>query len=132
MNGTLFLSQASLDQWLEAGHVDMGQDSLIFTADQSKYAAVPAVRFLELVDGQDAQKLLGKVKAVEALRLGGAEISLGAVVLAETAYQVEEGFMLTVPLPERSNARPPTKPAPAKPNGQEADLLAQFILNKLS
>lgn len=131
MNGTLFLPQANLDPWLEAGDVDMGQDALVFTADHARYPAVPAVRFIQVVDGQDTHALLGKVKAVEALRLGGAEISLGAVVMGETAYQVEEGFMLTVPLPAPA-ASAPQKPAAAKPSGQEADLLAQFILNKLS
>ena len=105
----------------------------MFTADGARFPAVQAVRFTELVDGQDAHKLVGKVKAVEALRLGGAEISLGAVVMGDTAYQVEEGFMLAVPLPAATVPRPPSqKAAPAKPGGQEADLLAQFILNKLS
>jgi len=131
MNAVLFLPQASLDRWLDEGHVDMGNDALIFTADHASFPAVSAVHFTQLVDGQDTQKLVGKVKAVEALRLSGAEVSLGAVVLGESAYQTEDGFMLTVPLPERASARPASKPA-ANASGQEADLLAQFILDKLS
>lgn len=128
MTGALFLPQANLDQWLDEGHVDMGQDALIFTADRTEFPLVPAVRFKAVVDGGDAKGLIGKVKAVEALRMGGAEVDVGAVVLGESAYEVEDGFMVTVQLPDRA-----PKAAAAKPKGgQEADLLAQFILNKLS
>jgi hypothetical protein len=126
MTGALFLPQPSLNAWLEDGHVDMGHDALIFTADRTQIPAVPAVRFAQLVDGQDGQRLMGKVKAVEALRLIGGEVSLGTVMLGDAAYQVDEGYLLTVELPARA-ARPPPKGS-----GQEADLLAQFILNKLS
>lgn len=129
MNAVLFLPQKSLDAWLEDGRVDLGGDALIFTADHSKFPVVPAVHLTEVVDGQDAQKLVGKVKAVEALRLSGAEISMGAVVLGETAYQTVDGFMVTVPVADQAAANP-AKPA-AKAGG-EADLLAQFILDKLS
>lgn len=129
MTGALFLPQASLDAWLNDGHVDMGQDALIFTADRSQVPMHPAVRFAQLVDGKDAQQLVGKVKAVDALRELGGEVSLGTVMLGDAAYQVDEGFLLTVELPAKgaSSARPASKAA-----GQEADLLAQFILNKLS
>jgi hypothetical protein len=129
MTGVLFLSQSHLDRWLESGQIDMGQGALTVASDKSSYPVVPAVHFKSVVDGQDGPKLVGKVKAVEALRLGGAEISLGAVVLGESAYEVEEGFMVTVQLPP--SARPGSRPGP-KASGQEADLLAQFILNKLS
>ena len=131
MTGVLFLTQNNLNTWLENGDVDMGQDALIFTADKSSYPMVSAVHFKKVVDGVDGQKLVGKVKATEALRLGGAEISMGAVVLGEAAYEVDDGFMLTVQLPDRPAGRPPSRAVP-KANGQEADLLAQFILNKLS
>jgi len=131
MTGVLFLSQAQLDTWLNTGLVDMAQETLTVTADNATFPIVPAVHVKSVVDGQDSQKLVGKVKAVEALRMGGAEISLGAVVLGETAYEVDDGFMVTVQLPDRPSARPPSKPTPAKQGG-EADLLAQFILNKLS
>jgi hypothetical protein len=131
MTGVLFLSQASLDQWLEGGQADLGHDTLTFTADKSSVPLVNAVHLTKVVDGPDGAKLLGKVKAVEALRMGGADISLGTVVMADTTYEVTEGYMVTVQLPERPGARPPSRPV-QKANGQEADLLAQFILNKLS
>lgn len=130
MTGVLYLPQATLDTWLEAGHVDLGSETLIFTGDQSTFPVVSAVWFKSLIEGQDVQKLLGKVRAVEALRMGGAEVSMGTVVLADTAYEVDDGFMVSVPLPS-TPARPPSKPSP-QVSGQEADLLAQFILGKLS
>jgi hypothetical protein len=133
MNGVLFLAQNQLDAWLDEGHVDMGADVLIFTADRSEIPMVPAVRFLKAVDGADPNKLLGKVKAVEAMRMGGAEVSQGAVVLGDVGYEVEDGYMLTVPMVAPA-ARPATlgKLPAAKPSGKEADMLAQFILDKLS
>ena len=134
MNGVLFLPQAKLDSWLDEGQVDMGQDALIFTADNSQVPMVPAVRFTKAVDGADPNKLLGKVKAIEAMRMGGAEVSTGAVVLGDVGYEVEDGFMLTVPMVAPATRAPQTQgrmPA-AKPSGKEADMLAQFILDKLS
>jgi hypothetical protein len=134
MNGVLFLPQSKLDAWLDEGQVDMGQDTLIFTADRSEIPMVPAVRFTKAVDGADPNKLVGKVKAVEAMRLGGAEVTAGAVVLGEVGYEVEDGFMLTVPMVAAGPRGPTTQsklPA-AKPSGKEADMLAQFILDKLS
>jgi len=130
MTGVLYLPQATLDVWLEAGHVDLGTETLIFTADQATFPVVSAVWFKNLIEGEDQQKLLGKVRAVEALRMGGAEVSMGTVVLADTAYEVDDGFMVSVPLPSAA-ARPQSKAAP-QVSGQEADLLAQFILGKLS
>ena len=131
MTGVLFLSQAQLDTWLNSGLVELAQETLTVTADNATFPVVSAVHVKAVVDGSDGPKLVGKVKAVEALRMGGAEISMGAVVMGDTAYEVEDGFMVTVQLPDRPNARPPSKPAPAAKGG-EADLLAQFILNKLS
>jgi len=131
MTGVLFLSQSQLDTWLNAGLVELAQDTLTVTADNASFPVVPAVHVKAVVDGTDSAKLVGKVKAVEALRMGGAEISLGAVVLGDSAYEVDDGFMVTLQLPDRPSPRPPSKPAPTAKGG-EADLLAQFILNKLS
>jgi hypothetical protein len=129
MNSVLFLSQKDLDHWLDEGHVDMAQESMIFTSDKSQVAVIPAVRFMKIVAGTDQHKLIGKVKAVEVMRMGGADCSLGAVVLPDAAYEVEDGFMVTVPT---ATTAPAASPAAAKPAGKEADLLAQFILDKLS
>jgi hypothetical protein len=137
MNGVLFLPQSQLDLWLDGGQVDMGNDTLIFTENRSELPLVGAVRFLKVVAGQDTHKLTGKVKALEALRMGGAEISTGAVILGEVAYETEDGFMLTVPMQAPAKARSPMTQgrmaaAPKANSGKEADLLAQFILDKLS
>lgn len=133
MNGVLFLAQGQLDGWLDEGVVDMGNETLIFPDEGAEFPMAAAVRFVSVVDGSDQNKLLGKVKSIDALRMGGAEVSVGAVVLGEAAYEVEEGFMLTVPAhaPKVTVPSMAAKPA-SKASGREADLLAQFILDKLS
>jgi hypothetical protein len=132
MNGVLFLPQSQLDHWLDEGQVDMGNETLIFTGDQTEFPLVPAIHFRRVVEGNDSHRLLNKVKSVEAMRMGGAEVSLGAVVLGEVAYEVEDGFMITVPMVSSAKPQTQSKLAAAKPSGKEADLLAQFILDKLS
>ena len=132
MNGVLFLPQTTLDQWLDQGQVDMGNDSLIFTQDRSELPSVPAIKFSKVVAGTDTHKLVGKVKSTEAMRMGGAEISMGAVIMGEVAYETEDGFMLTVQMVQPGVKSNTQGRMAAAPKGKEADLLAQFILDKLS
>ena len=98
MNSVLFLSQKDLDHWLDEGHVDMAQESVDLHLGQEPGGGDPCGSVHEeIVAGTDQHKLIGKVKAVEVMRMGGADCSLGAVVLPDAAYEVEDGFMVTVP-----------------------------------
>ncbi|MHB8878371.1 MAG: hypothetical protein ACYC8T_32145, partial [Myxococcaceae bacterium] len=77
-----------------------------------------------LVTGADDHKLLSKVKTDEQLHALGAEHMSDSVLIGETAYEVTQGFITEVAPP------PPGKAA--KPASPDADLLAAFLLDKMS
>ena len=54
----------------------------------------PAVRFISVAgDDEDAHNLLGRVKDLETLTQAGADQYMDSVILGETAYDVEAGFV---------------------------------------
>jgi len=67
---------------------------------------VPGCYFKEVQAGSDAVfKLLGKVKAKAAVSALGAEMYMNSVILGETAYEVEVGFVAKPvgnPIPDAS------------------------------
>lgn len=116
-----FLPQTQLEEWALSDQADLKEGKLVFAADKAGFSATPAVHFQKLVTGADDQKLLAKVKTDAQLEKLGAEHMADSVILGETAYEVATGYLVDVP---------GKAPAPAKKN-TEADLLADFLLNKL-
>jgi hypothetical protein len=105
MQGLLFVAQATLDAWVEQGQVTLEGDVLTVEAGEggATYVLRPAVRFVKLVGAaSDPHALLGKVKAIEALRAIGAEHLDASVVLGDVAYEVEPGFLAE----PRADSRP--------------------------
>jgi hypothetical protein len=134
MSALLFVSQATLDAWADAGKVDLDGDAMTLPAGGGplRYALVPAVHFLHVVGADaDPHGLVARVKSDAKLRALGGEWLGHSVVLGDVAYEVEPGF-----LAELGEAPGDTAAAGAPGQGAderaEAHALARFLLENLS
>lgn len=117
----LFLPQNLLEEWALGDQADVRDGQLLLKGEAASYPVAQAVHFKALVSGDDAHKLVTKVKTQEQLQDLGAEQMMESVLLGETAYEVEPGYLVSVPEAEVSASSAPQT---------DADLLAAFFLNK--
>lgn len=100
MASFLFVSQAMLDSWAEQGKIDIaGNTMTILTGGGAgrAYALEPAVRFMKILSSEtDPHALLAKVKTPSQLKELGAEHMGDSVVLGDSAYEVQPGFLAEV------------------------------------
>jgi hypothetical protein len=133
MSGLLFVSQAMLDSWAEAGKIDFVGNVMTLLAGEGKgrsYALEPAVRFLKVLgDEKDPNGLLHKVKSAAQLRELGAEPAGDSCILGDVAYEVQPGFLAeAAALQAAASARPDATKAeaavqaPGGPARKEADV----------
>jgi hypothetical protein len=115
----LFLPQSLLEEWALSEQADLRDDALFVPAEDKTYPLTAAVHFKALASGEDDGKLLSKVKTHAQLEELSAEHMMGSVLLGETAYEVDDGYVVTVPDPAVSQLPP-----------ADADLLAAFLLQK--
>src|SRR5437763_1244283 len=146
----LFVPQSVLDKWSEQGRIEVDGNVLTILGEQKSFALTPAVRFLKMEAGDDKAGLLSKVKTTDALKQMGGEHYMESVILGESAYQVQQGFLADANALRRAAAvssppAPKAAPAPAavaakpappaaaekKEPEQEKDMLAQFLLDNL-
>jgi hypothetical protein len=135
MSGLLFVSQAMLDSWAEAGKIDFVGNVMTLLAGDGKgrsYALEPAVRFLKVLgDEKDPNGLLHKVKSATQLRELGAEPAGDSCILGDVGYEVQPGFLAEAsalqaaasakPGAPAQQAAPAAAQAPAAPAGKGAD-----------
>lgn len=131
-----FLPQATLDGWVDQGKVDVIADHLIDQASRDEFPMREALHFVKLESGTDAEKLLRKVKSIEAVRAMGAEHYMTSVILGDDVYQVEVGWLAeesTAPAraPSPAARSAPKKESNAKEHDEDADMLAKLLLDKL-
>ncbi len=90
----LFISQQRLDSWTEEEKVKLEGDTLFLNEMGRSFSIKTGVRFMN-VSGSDADPhdLLGKVKDEEELVEMGAEHYMTSVILGDTAYDVQVGFV---------------------------------------
>ncbi|TMA18029.1 MAG: hypothetical protein E6J88_19885 [Deltaproteobacteria bacterium] len=152
----LFVPQSVLDKWSEQGRIQVDGNVLTILGEGKNFALTSAVRFMKMEAGDDNAGLLQKVKTTDALKQMGAEHYMESVILGESAYQVQQGFLADANALRRaaaaSQAAAAAKAAPAgapKPAGNaapapqaaaksqeeknagEQDMLAQFLLDNL-
>ena len=150
----LFVPQSVLDKWSEQGRIQVDGNVLTILGEQKSFALTSAVRFIKMEAGDDNAGLLAKVKTTDALKQMGAEHYMESVLLGESAYQVQQGFLADAnalrraaaasqPQPPAAGAAPAAKGNPdANPasgsqgtqdekKGAEQDMLAQFLLDHL-
>lgn len=121
----LFLPQNKLEEWALEDKADLKEGKLVVAGEKTQYQVTPAVHFIKIVAGADERKLVAKVKTEEQLAQLGAEHLSDSVVLGESAYEVVPGYVAEVPAPAAGKGD-------KKQSNPEADLLAAFILNKMS
>ena len=138
----LFVPQSMLDKWVDHGRVDVKGRVLTLLREKKSFQLTGAVRFVALEAGDDRAKLLGKVKTVEALKQMGAEHYMESVILGDSAYKVQQGFLAEANALRRAvGVKPPAagqptgtkggaQKQPGAPGGEQ-DLLAQFLLENL-
>ncbi len=118
----LFLSQATLEEWALADKADVQEKHLVIRGEPARLPVEDAVHVARLVTGADEQKLLHKVKTIAQLDALSAEQLADSVLLGESAYDVQRGYLVQLPDADFAAALKPEK---------ETDLLAQFLLDKL-
>jgi hypothetical protein len=129
MSELLFVSQATLEAWMEADKVRFEDNLLTLLADQATYELAPAVRILGLLDGDDSAGLVGQVQTVAELAAINAEQYRDSVILGDTAYQCEEGFVGT----RQGGANRLVQAPESSPDRERSDmdLLTEFMLKNL-
>ena len=148
----LFVPQSVLDKWSEQGRIQVDGNVLTILGEQKSFALTSAVRFIKMEAGEDTAGLLAKVKTTDALKQMGAEHYMESVILGESAYQVQMGFLADANALRRAATasqagastpgQPPAPPGPAGANpapgaqpgekkGEDQDMLAQFLLDHL-
>lgn len=88
-----FISQEVLDSWLSAEKVSLEGEVLHLLGTSIYLRLTPGCHFKGVQAGNDEPALLGKVKAKAAVTAMGAEMYLDSVILGETAYEIETGFV---------------------------------------
>jgi hypothetical protein len=132
----IFLPQEALDVLIAEDKVTVAGEELRIHGDGRTYDIVPAVRFLKDVAGTgDPHGLLGRVKEKPQLDQLGAEHYMGSVVLAESAYEVQDGFVGYPRGQARAGVGGDMEQAVGAATGEQSPsdeaLLTKFLLEKL-
>ena len=97
----LFVSQEMLDNWMMQEKIDFSGNVMVIRGDARRYVLEPAVRFVQVAgEGGDPAGLIGKVKTLDQVAESGGEHYADSVILEDTAYDVQNGFLAKVHLPE--------------------------------
>jgi hypothetical protein len=96
MENRFFFPQGALDQWIVDELVELQKSELTILAEGRRYSLAEAVRVLREVSGSvDLHDLVGRVKPRKGLEQLGAEIIETSMLLGDTAYDVEPGWVGT-------------------------------------
>jgi len=95
MSTALFLPQGVLENWVDQEKVTLDGEMLRLLQDSSSYLMEPAILINEVVDGEDSRNLSGKTCTLAELEDVKADCFRNSVVLEDTAYEGEEGFVVS-------------------------------------
>ena len=91
----IFIPQEWADSAVMEDRVQIQGDIMSVRVDGKSYKMREAVRFLNVEGGDpDASGLVGKVKTLEDLASQGAEHMGDSVISGDTAYKVQQGFIV--------------------------------------
>lgn len=94
MAARVFISQSAIDSWVSSEQAELAGNRLTFRAHPGALQLAPASLFRRVSAGQtDPHSLVGKVLDEEAVLAMGGETYMSSVLLGETAYDVEPGFV---------------------------------------
>ena len=91
----LFISQGRLDAWSSEERVKIDADIMTLARDGRAFRLRPALRFMRVSggNGDDPNALVGRVKLLDDIARLGGEQFMESVILGETAYDVQSGFV---------------------------------------
>ena len=90
----VFISQGAVDSWVSSEKVELSGSQLTFKSRPGALELAPASLFRRISAGKtDPHTLVGKVLDEEAILALGGETYMSSVLLGETAYDVEPGFV---------------------------------------
>lgn len=91
----VFVPQQTMESWLASDRATLVDDTLRF--EEYEFRAEPAVRFVsEVAGGADELGLLGRVKSRAQIAPHAPEHTPGAVLIGENAYEVVDGYALSL------------------------------------
>jgi hypothetical protein len=94
MENRVFFPQAALDEWIVDGSVELQGGELTVLSAGRQYRLAEAVYVLRDVSGTgDAHELVGLVKARTYLEQLGAELVETSMLIGDSAYDVEPGWL---------------------------------------
>jgi hypothetical protein len=126
----VFFPQTALDQWIVDGAVELQDGELTILSESRRYKLAEGVHVMREVTGAgDPNELVGRVKSRAFLEELGAEIVEGSMLIGESAYDVEPGWLGSPigALQQPSGGRNSFDPE----SGTDEDLLARFLSKKL-
>ena len=91
----LFISQGRLDAWSSEDRVKIDADIMTLSGDGRSFRLRAAVRFLKVssTGSADPNQLVGRVKLLDDLASLGGEQFMESVIVGDTAYDVQSGFL---------------------------------------
>ncbi len=89
----MFVSQETLDGWLEQGQVQLEGDVLSMPGGVRFRLQSGAVFKAEVATGEDVLGLCGKVKSAEEIQSLEGELAVGSVLIGDHAYETTDGFL---------------------------------------
>jgi hypothetical protein len=92
----MFIAQPTLEIWMDSGNVEMRGDEVVLKKLKRTYVIESAVRFVAVVSGGAAPKLIGKVLTERRIGELGGEIMGDSVIIGDSAFQVQPGFVATL------------------------------------
>jgi hypothetical protein len=94
MSLKIFLPQDVVDSWITADKVELSGELMVFRSRPVTLRLVPGFYFDHVAGGLDeGHELLGRAKSKAAVSALGAEIYMNSMILGETAYEVQAGFI---------------------------------------
>lgn len=91
----VFLPHDVLDSWIISRKVELSKNIMTLRWLPMSLRLVPACYLERVTRGADeGNRLLGRVKSKAALAALGAEVYTDSVILGETEYEAEAGFIL--------------------------------------
>jgi|GEM_PF-954778 hypothetical protein len=90
----IFIPQDLVDRWVTADKVELSGEIMTFGGSGLAVRMIPGYYFDHVAGGSDeGHKLLGRAKMKAVIAAMGAEVYMNSVILGETAYEVEAGFL---------------------------------------
>jgi hypothetical protein len=133
----VFVSSDLFDRWVTAGSADLDGARLRARATGASYAVEEAVHVTTEVTGSaEGSELVGRVRPVSELAPLGAEILDRSMVIADLAYDIVPGFLVSPMGPSGSRVRSDSvllALSALSDNGSQSDeeVLARYLIEKL-